>query len=117
MLFSLGCFPLIKYPTKFTSHSATLLDHIYLNNSLNPITSHILSDDISDHFPILILLHDNKRRSSQNERYIRDTSHFKLDSFLVDLNEQLSEFLCEIKELSIDNDFGIQRQLLQKDSK
>ena len=106
MLFSLGCLPLIKCPTRITPHSATLLDHIYTNNFLNPITSHILSGDISDHFPKLILLHDNKHRTLQNETYIRDTSRFKVDNFLVDLNEQFSEFSCEIEELTIDNGFG-----------
>ena len=54
MLFSLGCLSLSKYPTTIAPHSATLLDHIYTNNFLYPIISHILSNDISDHFPILI---------------------------------------------------------------
>ena len=41
MLFSLGCIPLIKPPTRITSSSATLIDHIYSNN-ISQTTTHIL---------------------------------------------------------------------------
>ena len=37
MLFSLGCIPLIKYPTRITKTSSTLIDHIYTNEMCQKI--------------------------------------------------------------------------------
>ena len=54
MLFSLRCFLFITNPTRVTSNSATLTDHIHTNNMPHQATSHILLDDISDHMPILM---------------------------------------------------------------
>ena len=56
MLFSLGCLPLIKYPTQIAHSSATLIDHFYSNSITQKTTSHTLTEDISDHMPIVLLL-------------------------------------------------------------
>ena len=55
-LFTLGCLPLIKYPTQIAHSSATLIDHFYSNNITQKTTSYILTEDISDHMPIVLLL-------------------------------------------------------------
>lgn len=48
----LGVLPLINRPTRISSHSATLIDHLYTNNiSVNSLSG-ILITDISDHFAI-----------------------------------------------------------------
>ena len=49
MLFSLGCLPLVKFPTRISNTSSTLIDHIYTNNILHKNTTHILINDLSDH--------------------------------------------------------------------
>ena len=82
MLFSLGCVPQIKLPTRITTTSATLIDHIYTNNMLHKTASHILLDDISDHLPVGILLNKCKNtRQTQTltlespETFCRKFSH------------------------------------------
>ena len=47
---------LIDEPTRITSHSKTLLDHIYVSEDVNVFKSNLLSWAISDHNPIYILL-------------------------------------------------------------
>ena len=51
-IFSQGYLPPITKPTRLTSHSATLIDHIYTNSRSSEITSGIIVTDISDHFGI-----------------------------------------------------------------
>ena len=54
---SLDLIPSITKPTRVTHTSATLIDNVYLTNSLcNHIQSNILLTDISDHFPCLVLI-------------------------------------------------------------
>ena len=49
-LFSNGFIPEITKPTRITSHSATLIDHIYTNKADLTFSSGIILTDISDHF-------------------------------------------------------------------
>ena len=55
-IFSLGCIPLITKPTRITSHSATIIGHIYTNKKQVAATSGILITDISDHFGIFSII-------------------------------------------------------------
>ena len=55
MLFSHGLMPIITKPTCITSHTATLIDHIYTNHPLSYITPGIATVDISDHLPVFLL--------------------------------------------------------------
>jgi len=89
MLISLGCIPLIRHPTRITSSSATLIDHMYSNNLLNILTPFILLiEDISDHFPVILLLNNTKHNSPSND-HIRDTKNFNVEKFQIDLHEKL----------------------------
>jgi hypothetical protein len=51
-LYSLGLFPLIKKPSRITSHSATLIDNIFTSELEMEINSGLLIEDLSDHLPI-----------------------------------------------------------------
>ena len=57
-IFSQGYLPLITKPTRLTSHSATLIYHIYTNtcSRSSEITSGIIVTDISDHFGIFSII-------------------------------------------------------------
>jgi len=55
-LFSQGFLPLITKPTRVTSHSATLIDHIYTNRKDIHAISDIVTTDISEHFAIFSLI-------------------------------------------------------------
>ena len=53
--------PTITRPTRVTSSSATLIDNVMVSNKLHShYSSSILIEDISDHFPSLVLLHNQK---------------------------------------------------------
>ena len=51
MLYSYDLLPVITKPTTITSHTATLIDHIY-TNTINSLVSGIVTVDISDHLPV-----------------------------------------------------------------
>ena len=57
-LFSHCYMPLIKNPTRITSHSATLIDNIFVNDLsiMQELLSGLLFSDISDHLPIFTIL-------------------------------------------------------------
>ena len=105
MLFSLGCFPFITYPTRVTSNSTTLIDHIYTNNMPHQATSHILLDDISDHMPILMLLNNTKYKSKGSSIYIRETKSFNGENFLIELTKEYHNVRYEVN-LSINDRFN-----------
>jgi len=78
MLYSLGCVKQIKYPTRITQLSATLIDHIYTNNVTHESTSHILTEDISDHLPIMLLINNSIHKAIPSNNYIRDAKKCKI---------------------------------------
>ena len=43
----------LNFPTRVTSTSSTLIDHLYSNDTRNDIKCKILIRDISDHFPFI----------------------------------------------------------------
>ena len=96
---------LVKFPTRISNTSSTLIDHIYTNNILYKNTTHIVINDLSDHLPVLTLLHTIKNRAKNVcTIYIRDTKNFNSEKFLSDLEEALRNLSSE--ESSIDNHFN-----------
>lgn len=53
LLFSYGLYPLIDKPTRVTVGSATLIDNIFTNMLCSSTNGIIVTDCISDHFPIV----------------------------------------------------------------
>ena len=75
--------PTITKPTRVTTHSATLIDHIFIKyNQSNSYTAGSIEADISDHYPNFIFFHKVKSakinipkfviRRKFNERYINN---------------------------------------------
>ena len=53
--------PTITRPTRVTQKSATLIDNVFISKKLqNNFASSILIDDISDHFPSIVFLQNQK---------------------------------------------------------
>ena len=53
--------PTITRPTRVTQKSATLIDNVFISKKLqNNFASSILIDDISDHFPSIVFLKNQK---------------------------------------------------------
>jgi endonuclease/exonuclease/phosphatase family metal-dependent hydrolase len=64
-IFSLGHIPLITKPTRVTTHSATLIDHIYTSKLQEKTKSGIVVTDISDHFGIFTVILSSKKKHRQ----------------------------------------------------
>ncbi len=55
--YSAGMVPTVTRPTRVTHSSATLIDNLYvMSKQLDQIASGIITLDISDHFPIFVLI-------------------------------------------------------------
>ena len=91
--------PTITRPTRVTQKSATLIDNVFLSKKLqNNYASSILIDDISDHFPRIVLLKNQKICKKEplkiRTREINDSKIAELKNTLdrVDWEDRLSEY-------------------------
>ena len=54
-IFSMGCYPLITKPTRYSNNKNSLIDNIYCNIDYTPSNNWIIFNDISDHLPIFVV--------------------------------------------------------------
>ena len=47
---------IIDQPTRVTSSSNTIIDHIYISNHISPLSSGVVPISISDHYPVYVVL-------------------------------------------------------------
>ena len=85
MIYSFNLLPVITKPTRITSHTATLIDHIY-TNTINRLTSGIATVDISDHLPVFCLVDTPLKKQTKQNMYSRDYSKFNTESYLHDIH-------------------------------
>ena len=83
MLHSNNISPVITKPTRITNHTATLIDHIYTNNT-NQMISGIATVDISDHLPTFCIA-DIPLQKQKFKRYYRDYRRFDSELYLQDI--------------------------------
>ena len=62
--FQSGFIPTITKPTRVTTSSATLIDHIYTNDLKNKFTNGIILTDVADHFGIFHIKHMHSHNAS-----------------------------------------------------
>ena len=84
MLYSSNLLPVITKPTRITSHTATLIDHIYTNASTDQIIPGIVTTDISDHLPTFCFIRRQITRLKP-KRFFRDYSNFDSKTYLNDI--------------------------------
>ena len=82
MIYSLDLLPVITKPTRMTNHTATLIDHIY-TNSVNRLTSGIITVDISDHLPVFCMVDTPLQKQNRQNTYFRPCLHGVGDPGLV----------------------------------
>ena len=89
---------IITKPTRVTPNSSTLIDHILtndINNTFHP--GAILTDVLSGHYPVFCVLSKNVRFLNHKQATVkptfRDYTNFAPESFKVDLNDKLIEFI------------------------
>lgn len=104
-LFSFSYYPLISKPTRITSHTATLIDHIFTNSLDCSIISGLIPFDISDHFGIFSLTNFNFKTTNKpkftlkrifNDKNIKDftNSISSLDWSSISSNNSSDEAYC-----------------------
>ena len=114
MFCSSGCLPLIKHPTRITPISSTLIDHIYTNATTQSITSNVILNDFSDHFPISVLIQNLKNKSTLAISMTRDYKSFEPEDFIVDLSEELDGADFTLDLLSSRDDLATFLQIFVK---
>ena len=79
----------LNFPTRFTSTSSTLVDHLYSND----IKCKILIHDISDHFPFIFSV--NTASISTTAKILKkwDMKFFDYENFLLDLSSAFDKSL------------------------
>ena len=77
-------FPLITRSSRITSHTATLIDNIFVNNFFERSRSGLIFTDISDHLPVFSILSDSTlvNRCRQDPVFIRDKNSDNIPSFI-----------------------------------
>ena len=101
ILSSNAAFPLITKPTRISSTSSTLLDHIITNITQNTLLFGILRSDLSDHFSTFcfILLDSKPFKITVNEK-IRSLYKFKPEDYVQELALKLDQFFSHLPEVS-----------------
>ena len=103
----LDLLPCISKPTRVTRKTATLIDNILLSQRLQQnTTSKVIIDDISDHFPILVLLPNQKKSLrepiSVKSRKLDDTSLGKIQQGIASI-----KWGNELSHLNADASFNL----------
>ena len=101
---SLKC--LIDKPTRITTSTKSLIDHIYTNN-LKTLYSGIFVCDLSDHYGVFVIIPTKKKKTklnSYNHMLIRDMKSFQLENFLANLSDVFSDFIVS-NNISVNSQF------------
>ena len=107
-LTGLGCNQLVNFPTHYNRINSSLIDHIYTNCQNKSIKTKFIKEDITDHYPILMLLKDHNLKNSKYTNNIkkRDFKNFSQDNFLHDLHIEMEEILSSNNEQDINTLFN-----------
>ena len=84
--YSLELFPSINKPTRVTTSTATLIDNVFVSQKLETICkSVVLVDDLSDHYPSVLLISNVKKSYSIHKRWVRNFKPKSIANILGDL--------------------------------
>ena len=99
--------PCISKPTRVTRKTATLIDNILLSQKLqHEANPKIIIDDISDHFPILVLL-PNQKKAKKEPKIVKVR---KLDATTLEKIRQgidSKNWSNELGQLTADESFNL----------
>ena len=73
-IFQNGFIPTITKPTRITSTSAILIDHIYTNNITTSGKSGIIITDVADHFGTFYISHEQIKNTEMYNKTSRSFS-------------------------------------------
>ena len=92
-----GFLPVITKPSRITDHSATLIDHIYSNNTIHNYISGLIITDVSDHFGTFCINRKKEPIKAPTFTYIRKISEINNDYFKHGFFRPLTLELCYLR--------------------
>jgi len=87
LLFSYGLLQIVTQPTRCTSNSASIIDHIITGTNQSCFRTAIITSKISDHFPIVTFIDATNKSIRSNTRTFRDYSEINMNNFRQALSE------------------------------
>ncbi len=86
----MGLYPVISKPSRITSHSATLIDNIFTNNTEdNSIFSGLLMNDKTDHLPVFVMFDCEGQTKRDTMTTYRSSRRLRTD-------DAIDIFKCEL---------------------
>ena len=85
-LFTSGFLQTVTLPTRCTSHSATLIDHVLTNITQPLYTNFIITQQISDHFPVLTITNEPYEKAKKTTHTFSDFSQQNVTNFKTNLS-------------------------------
>ena len=73
--------PLISKPTRVTTSSATLIDHMYTNDITSSHNSGIIINDVADHFGTFCIFQGKLKKSKQSKIKKRSFKQSNVETF------------------------------------
>ena len=94
---------LITKPTRVTSTTQTIIDHVLTNDNESIMTPGVLLYKISDHYPIYCAINknNNKPTSAFNKYSFRNTKNIDCNNFRNDLETALAPLLFNLMSTSV----------------
>ena len=91
---SLGCKQLISWPTRLSLTRQSILDHIYIDNTLieKVVSTAVIEIDITDDFPTVLNLNLNIKRKQNVRPWVRKIKPEKIENFVDELETELRKF-------------------------
>ena len=104
--------PVITKSTRVTYHSATLIDNIFVDNSLD-YRAGMLSSDISDHYPIFIMIR-SYFSATNRDNVIKITYRVITEHTMLLLRQLMlaTDFTGMMQEANIDDSFNLLSECL-----
>ena len=97
-IFSLGFLPQITKPTRVTTSTATLLDHIYSNTTPPESINGIIINDVADHFGIFYIEKHKYKHSNVNikqKRFFSENNVLKFNQLLLQTDfSTVQDYTC-----------------------
>jgi len=103
--------PLISVPTRVTQDHASCLDHVWFNQ-LCDVNAGVFKVNITDHYPIFVVLPILSKRDDTFIKYFRDHSF----ASLAKLHDEIHRFCndCELSQFIGDTDVNLAVQIFEE---
>ena len=93
MLSSMAIFPIITKPTRVTTTSSTIIDHIFTNCTSHRIIPGVMeTDSLADHYPVFCIIRNSLVEKSTSKYYYRSMKNFNSVDFTFESAHKLSAF-------------------------